>query len=174
MTLTLNDALEFDIDVDVSALIGAGLNDVLVDSRYYVRAKQPQTRLAAHELRVLDDDLDVQIRWAQWRAAAALRSDRRRTRRAPLLRRLIVDGHRSDGYVCDISREGLRASGRPRSGVIDLELKLPSLPFPLETRAEVIDFRDANVLPIMNLRFINLRRHYADGIEAYVQRRLAS
>ena len=59
MTLTLNDALEFDIDVDVSALIGAGLNDVLVDSRYYVRAKQPQTRLAAHELRVLDDDLDV-------------------------------------------------------------------------------------------------------------------
>ena len=165
--------LDFDIDVDIAPLLGAGLSDILVSSELYERAAPCSGRGADLQAR-LDAELQDRIQRAHWYAASRARNDRRHALRAPLLRKLRIDGHREDEdvYVCDISKDGLRASGRPYAGVLDLELKVPGLDFPVETRAEVVDFRDANVLPIMNLRFMNLRRATADQIDAYVHRRL--
>lgn len=165
------DALEFDIDVDVSALVGAGLEDILVSSRHY-EAALPRPDRSRHEQLARNTLLCEEIERAQWNAIAVARSERRIARRAPLLRGLRIDGGRADAYVCDISRDGLRASGRPRKGLFDVELKIPGLEFPVETRAEVVDFRDANVLPIMNLRFVGLDRQSAAGIDRYVYRKL--
>ncbi len=165
--------LDFDIDVDLAPLIGAGLSDILVSSEHYEAAASARGR-GAHLQARLDAELHERIQRAHWYAASQARNERRNALRAPLLRKLRIDRQpsASDGYVCDISRDGLRASGRPNSGLLDLELKVPGLPFPVETRAEVVDFRDANVLPIMNLRFVNLRRATAEQIDSYVHRRL--
>lgn len=165
--------LDFDIDVDLAPLIGAGLSDILVSSELYEAANPVSGRGADLQAR-LDAELQDRIRRAHWYAASRARAERRAALRAPLLRRLRIDGHASedDVYVCDISRDGLRASGRPRNGLLDVELKVPGVPFPVETRAEVVDFRDANVLPIMNLRFVNLRRATAEQIDRYVHHRL--
>ncbi|MEO0811313.1 MAG: PilZ domain-containing protein [Myxococcota bacterium] len=165
--------LDFDIDVDLGPLIGAGLGDIMVSSELYERAAPVLGRGIDQQER-LEIELQDKIQRAHWYAAARARAERRRALRAPLLRRLRIDGHREgeDVYVCDISRDGLRASGRPYQGVLDLQLKVPGVPFPVETRAEVVDFKDANVLPIMNLRFTNLRRSTAERIDAYVHQRL--
>lgn len=165
------DALDFDIDVDVSSLVGAGLEDILVNSRHY-EAALPRPDRSRQEQWARSERLREAIAQAQWDAVAIARSERRAARRAPLLRGLRIDGERSDAYVCDISRDGLRVSGRPRNGLLDVELKVPGLTFPVESRAEVVDFRDANVLPIMNLRFVGINRRVAEGIDSYVHRRL--
>lgn len=165
--------LDFEIDVDLGPLLGAGLADIFVSSELYERAAPALDRGADLQAR-LDTELHQRIWQAQWLAASRARSERRSALRAPLLRKLLIDGQDDDqdAYVCDISRDGLRASGRPYNGLIDLELKVPGVPFPVATRAEVVDFKDANVLPIMNLRFVGMRRTTADQIDAYVHRRL--
>lgn len=165
------DVLDFEIDVDLSNIVGAGLDNILVSAEYYEQAL-PRADRGEDEQAELDRLLRNQIWRSQWRAAARARSERRESRRAPLLRTLWVDGRRADTYVCDISRDGLRASGRPPNGTFDVSLKVPGMNFPVETRAEVVDFRDANVLPLMNIRFVGLHRRIADKIDGYVHDRL--
>jgi hypothetical protein len=44
----------------------------------------------------------------------------------------------------------------------------------VDARAEVVDFKDGAVIPLVNLRFIDLDRPYREHIQAYVDRRLAA
>lgn len=162
---------DFDIDVDLGPMFQDVRAPILVNSRWYELALPADGR--APEVQAsLDGCLERELLRAQWEAMELLRQERRGARRAPILRRLQMDGERL--LACDISSTGLRASGRPTRGLIDFEFNLPGLDFPVDARAEVIDFKDKAVIPLVNLRFVDLDRPYREHIDAYVSRKLTA
>lgn len=170
------DPHEFDIDVDVSSLLIPELphsyrEPILIDSLWYTLARPGSQRSRAIEAAIQQCFSD-EIRRAQWRAVMQRHRDRRGAKRAPILSRLHIDG--ADPMVaCDVSATGLRASGRPATGQFDVEFKLPGVQFPVDARAEVIDFKDRNVIPLVSLRFTSIDKPYQELIERYVARKSA-
>jgi hypothetical protein len=160
----------FDIDVDLGPLLGADDPMLLSDTWYLMRSMGER----------FDDDLQAKVERAfgnellllQWRASRA-RSERRRAVRAPLLSR--VEATSGQRFVTtDISLAGLRCSGRPLAGVLDIEFKLPTLAFPVSARAEVANFQDSPVIPLIGLRFVDIEAPYVDEISRYIDTRRAA
>ena len=139
-----------------------------VDSAWF-DMMQPNAKRSAIAQREVERVLELELLLARYDAA---QRDRRRAQRAPVLTRVHVDGA-SHMVACDVSSRGLLCSGRPQACTMDVEFKIPGLAFPIDARAEVIDFIDRPVLPRVNLRFIDLDTPYRDHIDAYVNRRLA-
>lgn len=142
---------------------------VKIDPEWFAMAK-PQAHRSAIAQREVERVFELELLYNRWLAA---QHERRRARRAPIMTRVHVDGD-VHMLATDVSSRGLRASGRPKNGVVDVEFKIPGLAFPVDARAEVVAFKDANVLPLVNLRFLNLDKLYRDYIDTYVGLRLAA
>lgn len=162
------DPYDFDIDVDLAPLLGRVKEPVLIDSRWYelVRKRPARSSSLQHKL---DECWRKIMLQAQWHCARQ-QSERRRALRVPLVSRVhTVPGNPM--VACDISQKGLRCSGRPQSGILDIEFKLPGLAFPIDARAEVVSFKPANVIPLTGLRFVDIDTPYLDHIHRYIERR---
>ena len=151
--------LDFDIDVDISAILGKSTEPVLLEAQDYLGQTGPDCP-----------------RWrkallkAQWEDVCKGREDRRRAIRAPILSSLYAQsGDRMT--TTNISLSGLRVSGRPIDSMMDIEFKIPGVKFPIDAKAEVVSFQDSPVLPIMGLRFANIDRPYLDHIAQYIDTR---
>lgn len=160
---------DFDIDVDISPLLGTLAGPTLIDARWYELAQNKPERSA-----VLQEKIDRAFRstllHAQWLATKRRALDRRRAIRVPLLSRVTTQEAPSL-ISTDISLTGLRCSGRPTAPIMDIEFKVPGVAFPIDTRAEVVSFKDANVIPLVGLRFVNLDSGYRQHIAEYIERR---
>ena len=73
------------------------------------------------------------------RAWEEAQKDRRKLLRAPVMTRVHIDGQ-EHMLACDVSTRGLRCSGRPKKSTLDVEFKIPGLPFPIDAKAEVIEY----------------------------------
>jgi hypothetical protein len=160
---------DFDIDVDITSLLGDVEGETLIRDVWYrlampSRGRSPRVQYAAKRM------LDNTLHNAQWAARERRRLDRRRALRVPLLSR-VRPGRGSPLISTDISLSGLRASGTPTAPVMNIEFKVPGLAFPIDARVEVMSFKDSNVIPLVGMRFINLERPYADHIARYVAKR---
>ena len=160
--------IDYDIDVDIGPLLGSEL-PMMVSDEFY-RLAQPQEGRSSH----LQGKLDKALRNAQWRsqwqAAMRRRMERRRGTRAGLLTRVIVDGGRPM-TATDISLRGLRCSGQPTSPLMRIEFKIPGLEFPVDTRAEVMNYRGNPDFPWVGLQFIDMDRPYIGHIARYIDER---
>jgi hypothetical protein len=162
-----SDPHNFDIDVDLGPLLDSD-DPVLVTSRWY-KLLRPSSERPRGLQEKIDSTFRNTILKAQWDIAKS-RTERRRAVRAPLLSR--VHANSGDRLVtCDISLAGLRCSGRPTKDTMDVEFKLPGLAFPVEARARVVSFRDANVIPLAGLQFVDIDTPYLDHIHNYVDAR---
>jgi hypothetical protein len=165
-----NDAsADFDIDVDVSGLLGSEDESLLVSDSLYRLAqttylKNPTLRAKATRM------LDNALLHAQWTARSRKALDRRRAVRAPLVSRVHMDNGRHL-VSTDISLSGMRCSGMPQAPVMNIEFTLPNLRFPVATRVEIVTFKQSAVTPLCGLRFINLERTYREYIANYVSER---
>ncbi len=112
---------------------------------------------------------ELERKLQQWEQA---QKDRRKLLRAPVMTRVHIDGQ-EHMLACDVSTRGLRCSGRPKKATLDVEFKIPGLPFPIDAKAEVIEYFDRPVIPLVNMRFIDLDTPYESHIQDYVNRRLA-
>jgi hypothetical protein len=168
--MQFTDPLNFDIDVDVAPLLDGSKEPQLVSSRWYKLLRPSPERPAALQVKI-ERAFHNLILKNQWDAARA-RTERRRRRavRAPLLSRLQASS--GDRLVTtDISLAGLRCSGRPTRDELDVEFRLPGLAFPVEARARVVSFRDANVIPLAGLQFVDIDAPYLEHIHRYVDTR---
>ena len=164
-----HDPYDFDIDVDVSQLLGRVIGPTLIDARWY-ELVAPRPGRPPHLQAKLDQMFENLMLRAQWRASGRRRLDRRRAVRVPLLSRVhVANGSRL--LACDISLSGLRASGDPTAPLMDVEFKLPGLGFPVDARVEVVSYKKANVIPLVGLRFAWIDKRYIDQIAAYICRR---
>lgn len=164
-----HDPLNFEIDVDLSMLLGSS-KEALVSSRWYKLLRRNGERPDDLQLKI-ESSFQNTILKLQWEAALLRwQTERRRAVRAPLLSRVHV-ANEDHLIACDISLAGLRCSGRPNKDVLDIEFKLPGLAFPVEAKAEVVSFKDANVLPIAGLKFLDIDTPYLDHINKYVAER---
>jgi len=160
---------DFDIDVDLSPLLGTLAAPTLIDSRWYeLAARRPGRPLMLQ--RKIEQAFHRRVLFAEWRAMRARNHERRRALRVPLVSSVAV-GKGSRLVTTDISLSGLRCSGRPTSPVLDIEFRLPGLDFPIDTRAEVVSFRDSNVIPLLGMRFVSMDRAYVELIERFIDQR---
>lgn len=159
---------DFDIDIDLAPVLRTA-RPCLVNARWYELLRERPERAAALQSKIEASFRNVLLR-CEWQARRE-RIERRRALRAPLLSRVHVAPGSTRLVACDVSTTGLRCSGRPQSGVLDIEFKLPGLAFPVAARAEVAEFRDGNVLPLAGLRFVDIERAYVEHIAQYVRRR---
>ncbi len=160
---------EFDIDVDISPLLGNVEGVSLIDDRWYRMAAAGQGRdpvLRAKAQRMLDNSMFN----AQWAARGRRRLDRRRAVRAPLISRVRL-GNGKHLTATDISLSGLRCAGEPVAPLMNVEFKVPGLGFPVDARVEVMSYKESNVIPLVGLRFIHLERPYAEEIARYIAER---
>ncbi len=169
-SMDYRDPLSFDIDVDLSPLLDGANDAVLVSGHWYTLLRPHAERPAALQAKI-EEGFRNALLAAQW-FAAQRRRERRRAVRAPLLSRVHVDGD-APMVACDISLAGLRCSGRPRQERMDVEFRLPGLAFPVAARAEVVTFKDANVIPLAGLRFLDIDPPYLDHIHRYVAHKRA-
>lgn len=161
------DPAHFEIDVDLAPLLGNS-DPVVVSSRWYSLLRPSAERPESLQRKIERTFRNAVLR-EEWLARRE-RIERRRAVRVPLLTRVQVSsGARL--VATDISVSGLRCSGRPRSGVLDIEFKLPTQAFPLAARAEVVSFRDSPVIPLVGLRFLDIERPYVDEIFRYIETR---
>jgi hypothetical protein len=167
--VTVNPAI-FDIDVDVAPLLGSTKEDLLVSSDWYQLLRPTPARLPMLQ-RKIESVFHAHLLRLQWQASG-FRRDRRRAVRAPLLSRVYVDNH-EPLVACDISLSGLRCSGRPRRGTLDIEFRVPGLAFPIAARAEVSNFKDGAVIPLAGLRFVDIEPLYLEHINRYIASRRA-
>ncbi|MBJ81230.1 MAG: hypothetical protein CMH60_07940 [Myxococcales bacterium] len=151
--------LDFDIDVDISTILGKSEQSVLLCANDY-----------------LESENDKPERWknallkAQWEDVIKGEQDRRRAIRAPMLSSLYAEsGDRMT--TTNISLSGLRVSGRPIDSMMDIEFKIPGIKFPIDAKAEVVSFQESAILPIMGLRFASIDRAYLDHIADYIDGR---
>jgi len=162
-----DDPTLFEIDVDLAPLLGAD-DPLLLSSRWY-RLLAPSAPRQDELQEKIERAFGNELLHLQW-LAARRRSERRRAVRAPLLSRVdVAQGQRL--VATDISLAGLRCSGRPRAGVLDIEFKLPTLAFPVAARAEVANFQDSPVIPLIGLRFVDIESLYVDEISRYIDER---
>ncbi|MBI5509483.1 MAG: PilZ domain-containing protein [Deltaproteobacteria bacterium] len=167
--MTAHDALDFDIDVDLSPVYDRLAEPLLIDARWYDLV-MPRAGRAPELQAKLDQMFENVMLRAQWRATQRRALDRRRAVRVPLLSRLLVTGGKHL-VACDISMSGLRASGEPNAPLMDVEFKLPGLSFPVEARVEVVSYKPANVIPLVGLRFAWIDKPYVEHIARYIGRR---
>jgi hypothetical protein len=168
--VAFDDPADFDIDVDLSLLLG-GQTPQLLSSTWYTLVRERQERPTALQQKIEAAFHNALLR-AQWQARGH-RLERRRAVRVPLLSRVHVS--RGPRLVStDISIAGLRCSGRPTSGMLDIEFKLPGLAFPVAARVEVANFEDREVIPLVGLRFVDIERPYVEHIVRYVDTRRRS
>lgn len=163
------ESLDFDIDVDISPLLDDVQEPVLVRDCWY-RLAQPKTGRRRRVQEAAERMLNNTLLRAQWLARERRSMDRRRAVRVPLLSRLRPERGRPM-TTTDISLTGLCASGEPLAPVMDVEFKIPGLPFPVDTRVEVVSYKSSPVIPLVGMRFINLERPYAEHIARYVAQR---
>jgi hypothetical protein len=163
------DPYAFDIDVDISPLLGDVDEPTLINSKWYELVAGQPDRIRSLQGKV-EEVFRKELLYAQWRATARRRLDRRRAVRVPILSRVHVDGGRSM-VATDLSLSGMRASGVPAAPVMDIEFNLPGLQFPIDAKAEVVEFRSSNVIPLVGMRFAWIDRPYVDLIASYVARR---
>ncbi len=164
------DPLNFEIDVDLSSVVGDGTE--LVSARWYKLLRPSPERPAALQEKI-ERAFRTELLRAQWQAALRRQPERRRAIRAPLLSRLNVE--LGDPLIaCDISLSGLRASGRPRHERFDVEFKIPNVAFPIDAKVEVVSFKDATVIPLAGLRFVDIDPPYLDHINRYIGERRQS
>ena len=140
----------------------------LMDSAWTAMV-QPATGRTAIAQREIERVYELEMKLRQWEAA---QRDRRKKLRAPVMTRVHIDGQ-EHMLACDISTHGLRCSGRPKKSTLDVEFKIPGLAFPVDAKVEVIEYFDRPVIPLVNMRFVDLDGPYQDHIQAYVNRRLA-
>jgi hypothetical protein len=165
----IHNPYDFDIDVDLSPILGDLDGPTLVSAKWYELVAPREGRAAAVQAK-LDQTFRNAVLYAQWQATARRALDRRRALRVPLLSRVQVDGG-SHLVACDISMSGLRCSGTPSAPLMDVEFKIPGAPFPVDARVEVVSFKDANVIPLVGLRFAWIDRPYVEQIARYVATR---
>jgi hypothetical protein len=163
------DALDFDIDVDLSPILDRIEEPTIVDAKWY-ELVHPRPGRAPEVQAKLDQMFENVMLRAQWRATERRALDRRRAVRVPLLSRLVVDGG-PHMVACDISMSGIRASGRPLAPIMDVEFKIPGLSFPVDARVEVVSFKDTSVLPLVGLHFAWIDKPYVQQIANYIARR---
>ncbi|MEZ4272406.1 MAG: PilZ domain-containing protein [Myxococcota bacterium] len=159
---------DFDIDVDLADILGTD-EPLMVDDRWYRLAEWHQERSAPLQ-RKIDKMLRNQILYAQWRATQRRSLDRRCAIRAPLVSRVHIDSG-AHLVATNISLSGLRCAGEPTAPVMDVEFKIPGLPFPIDARTEVVSFKASSVAPLIGLRFVDLDRPYRHHIAEYIHRR---
>ena len=159
-------AYDFDIDIDLSPLLGAATGPTLVNAKWYELAKPREGRATAVQAK-LDQTFRNAVLYAQWQASARRTLDRRRALRVPVLSRVHVEGG-AHLVACDISMSGLRCSGEPTAPIMDVEFKLPSAPFPIDARVEVVSYKESKVIPLVGLRFAWIDRPYVEHIARYV------
>lgn len=161
----------FTIDVDIAPLLGSRAAPTLVDAGWYTLSQPHPNRQSALQAKVERAFRNTILR-AQWEATVTRARERRRAIRVPLLSRVHDAGASTKlGVTTDISLAGVRCTGRPQRELLDIEFRLPGLGFPVDARAEVVNFRDGNVFPLMGLRFVDIDTPYLGHIAAYVQRR---
>jgi hypothetical protein len=140
----------------------------LMDSAWEQMVKPTENRSAIAQ-REIERVYELELKLRQWEQA---QKDRRKLLRAPVMTRVHIDGQ-EHMLATDVSTRGLRCSGRPKKATLDVEFKIPGLPFPIDAKAEVIEYFDRPVIPLVNMRFIDLDTPYESHIQAYVERRLA-
>ncbi len=162
---------DFDIDVDLTELLGGADSEVetLLDDRWYhtVRPRPGRSSQAQAKMETLFSNAMLH---AQWEATRRRKLDRRRAIRAPILSRV----HVTDGLhltATNISLSGLCASGHPLAPLMTVEFKIPGMDFPVDTRVEVVNYKNSSVIPLVGLRFVDLERPYVDAIAGYIGRR---
>jgi hypothetical protein len=164
-----HDPYDFDIDVDLSPILGDLDGPTLVNSKWYELVEPREGRAPAVQAK-LDQTFRNAVLYAQWQATSRRTLDRRRALRVPLLSRVQIEGG-LHLVSCDISMSGLRCSGTPLAPLMDVEFKVPGAPFPIDARVEVVSFKDANVIPLCGLRFAWIDRPYVEQIAHYVATR---
>jgi hypothetical protein len=165
--------MQLDIDVDLSTLLGfAEPGSVVINDNWYLLARDRDGRSEKVQQKI-DRIFKNALMQAQWEATTRRSLDRRRAVRVPLLSRVFVSGgmHMT---ATDISLSGLCVSGEPRAPLMDIEFKIPGLPFPIDARAEVVSYKESNVIPLVGLRFIGLEKPYKHHIAEYISRRRAA
>ncbi len=167
--MSVHNPYDFDIDVDLSPILGESETPTLISAKWYELVKPREGRAPAVQAKLEQTFRNVVLA-AQWQATARRQLDRRRALRVPLLSRVNVDGG-PHLVACDISLSGLRCSGEPAAPLMDVEFKLPGTPFPIDARVEVVSFKDANVIPLVGLRFAWIDRPYVDQIAGYIARK---
>ncbi len=165
--MSLEVANEFDIDVDVSGLLGVSV-PLLINSGWYHLALGNAERSVSLG-RKIDEHFRNKVLHLQWQAAQ-LRVERRRALRVPFLSRVQVE-RGAPLLACDISLSGLRCSGRVSAGLLDIEFRLPELAFPVAARAEVVSFKDSPTLPFAGLRFVDIEAPYLEQVQRFIARR---
>ncbi|MBN1961662.1 MAG: PilZ domain-containing protein [Deltaproteobacteria bacterium] len=159
-----DDPLYFDIDVDLAPVFGTD-ESLLVSDRWYHllqsnHNREPQTQLE------LEDTFSAELFRLECEAHSR-QLDRRRSWRAPIISGVNVDPG-THFIATNVSTMGLCCSGRPRSGMLDIEFKLPGLAFPVAARAEVASYVDRPVIPLMGLRFVDIELPYIEHINRYI------
>lgn len=163
------DLYAFDIDVDISPLLGDMEEPALVNIHWYeLAAGRADRNQSLHDK--ANESFRKELLHAQWTATARRRLDRRRAVRVGLLSRVHVDGGRHM-VATDLSLSGLRASGVPAAPVMNIEFKLPGLQFPIDAKAEVVEFHNSSVIPLVGMRFAWIDKPYVDLIARYIARR---
>jgi hypothetical protein len=161
--------LDFDIDLDLSPLLGALAGPTLINARWYELISGRPDRPPALQ-RKIQEAFHRSLMFAEWRATRLRHHERRRAVRVPLVSPVLtVKGPRL--VTTDISLSGLRCSGRPAAPLLDIEFRLPGIAFPIDARAEVVTFRDSSVIPLLGMRFVSMDRAYVDLIEQFIDKR---
>jgi hypothetical protein len=164
-----HDPYNFDIDVDLSPMLG-DIDDPTLISSYWYEVTQNRDGRPPELQAKMERTFRNAILRAQWRATSRRRLDRRRALRVPLISRVHID----DGahlVATDISMSGLRCSGEPSAPVMDVEFRLPGNQIPIDARVEVVSFKEANVIPLVGMRFAWIDRPYVDCIAEYIARK---
>lgn len=169
----MGDHYNFDIDVDITPFLPGEesdeLDQVLLSDTWYQLARPQEHRSYLMQAKA-DQLFKNAMLHSQWQASRRRKLDRRHALRAPLLTRVHVDGF-SHMTSTDISLSGLRCSGVPNAPLMELEFKLPGMPFPIDVRAEVVEYKEANVIPLVGMRFVGLQGPYREQIARYVNYR---
>lgn len=155
-----------EIDVDLAPMLGTE-EEVLVNEQFYRMAHARRDRTVQAKVDHLLRNAQLA---AQWRATARRRLDRRRAIRAGLLTRVRIDGGKHL-IATDISLRGMRCSGQPTAPLMHIEFDLPGLEFPIESRAELMNYRHSPDFPWVGLRFIDIDRPYVRWIAGYIDRK---
>lgn len=164
-----HDPYNFDIDVDLSPMLGEVDDPTLINSYWYEMTQSRVERPPELQAKLERTFRNAMLR-AQWRATSRRRLDRRRALRVPLISRVHVDAG-SHLVATDISLSGLRCSGEPSAPVMDVEFRLPSSQIPIDARVEVVSFKESNVIPLVGMRFAWIDRPHVDTIAEFIARK---
>lgn len=162
-------APDFDIDVDLSPLLGTLAAPTLIDARWYELVRERPDRPPELQ-RKIERAYRGSLMHAEWRARRVRNHERRRAVRVPLVSPVLF-GRGPRLVSTDISLSGLRCSGRPVAPVMDIEFHLPGVAFPIDTRAEVVSFKDSSVIPLLGMRFVAMDRAYIEMIQHFIDER---